>query len=264
MGHAIMLQGTGSSVGKSTIVAALCRIFSQEGYRVAPFKSQNMGSDTVRLGRNQEISGVQYRQALAAQVEPVVEMNPILLKPVSDLDSEVIVNGQSVGVMSAQEYIAYKPKLLEGIRDALSFLKANYDLVIIEGAGSPAEVNLRAHDLANMAVAEMAEAPVFLVADIHWGGVFAYIHGTMKLLLPRERARVQGLMINKFSGDATRFAEGADILTELTGVPVLGVIPLPKAFSFEENTDWDRLADHIRDHLDLKPFYKNLSLGGLS
>lgn len=261
MGRAIMLQGTGSSVGKSTIVAALCRIFSQEGYRVAPFKSQNMGTGTVRLRGNQEISRVQYRQALAAQVEPAVEMNPVLLKPVSDLDSEVIVNGRSVGVMSAQEYIAYKPRLLQGIEDALNTLKKSHDLVIIEGAGSPAEVNLRAHDLANMVVAELAEAPVLLVADIHWGGVFAYVHGTLKLLLPQERARVRGIIVNKFSGDVGRFAEGVRILEDLAGIPVTGVIPLLQGFSFEETTDWDPMAEHVREHLDMAQLYEILGMG---
>lgn len=261
MGHAVMLQGTGSSVGKSTIVAALCRIFSQGGYRVAPFKSQNMGSNTVRIQGDLEISGVQFRQALAAQVEPIVEMNPILLKPVNDLDCEVIINGQSVGVMSAQEYIAYKPKLLQGIREALNTLKNRYDLVIMEGAGSPAEVNLRSHDLANMAMAELAGAPVFLVADIHWGGVFAYVHGTLKLLLPAERARVQGVIVNKLSGDPKRFSEGANMLADLAGVPVTGVIPLLKDFSFEETIDWDPLAQHVQDHLDLEQIRKILGVG---
>lgn len=261
MGQAIMIQGTGSSVGKSTLVAALCRIFAQEGYRVAPFKSQNMGSRTEKTKGNRIINRVQYLQAQAANVEPVVEMNPIVLKPMDDLYSEVIVNGLAVGAMSAQEYIAYKPQLLQGIKDALESLKASHDLVIIEGAGSPAEVNLRSHDLVNMAVAELADAPVFLVADIDLGGVFAYVHGTLKLLLPSERARVQGIIINKFRGNPQHFSSGSKILEALAGIPVLGVIPFLEDFQYEEGKDWDRLARHVREHLDLAQIYRSLAGG---
>lgn len=257
MGRAIMVQGTGSSVGKSALVAALCKNFAQDGYKVAPFKSQNMGSKTIITKDGYEISDVQYRQALAAGVEPKVEMNPILLKPVDDLRSEIIVNGRSVGIMSAQEYIGYKPHLIKEIARSLETLQETHDLVVIEGAGSPAEVNLRSHDLANMVVAELAEAPVILVADIDLGGVFAYVHGTLKLLLPQERERVQGIIVNKFRGDARHFAEGAQILAELAGVPVVGVIPF---FAGNPEQDLEGWAKHVRTNLDFPFLLNNLGL----
>lgn len=257
MGQAIMVQGTGSSVGKSALVAALCRNFAQDGYKVAPFKSQNMGSKTMLTKDGYEISEVQYGQALAAGVEPMVEMNPILLKPVDDLHSEVIINGRSMGVMSAQEYIDYKPRLLEVVARSLETLKSEYDLVVIEGAGSPAEVNLRSHDLVNMVVAELAQAPVLLVADIDLGGVFAYVYGTLKLLLPRERGRVQGIIVNKFRGDARHFSEGAQILAELVGIPVVGVIPF---FSGNPEQDLEGWARHVRTNLDISFLSKSLEL----
>ena len=225
MGKAIMLQGTGSYVGKSVLVTALCRIFAQDGFRVAPFKSQNMALNTAVTKNHKEIGRAQYLQAQAAKLEPTVEMNPILLKPCTDTDSEVIVAGEPVGQMSAQEYIAYKPQLLTILQRSLEQLKSTYDIVVIEGAGSPAEVNLRSHDIANMTVAKLADAPVFLVADIDLGGVFAYVYGTLKLLLPEERARIQGVIVNKFRGQAERFSEGVGILEELVGLPVAGVLP---------------------------------------
>lgn len=225
MGLAVMIQGTASDVGKSLIVAALCRIFTQDGYKVAPFKSQNMALNSAVTIDGGEIGRAQYVQAQAAKVEPIPEMNPILLKPLSDCTAQVILLGKAYANLSAKEYIAFKGPVVELVRTALDKLKAAYDLVVIEGAGSPAEVNLREHDLVNMTVAAMADAPVLLVADIDRGGVFAYVLGTLSLLTPAERDRVKGIIINKFRGQTSLFAEGRRLLAEKAGRPVVGVVP---------------------------------------
>lgn len=255
MGQALMIQGTSSSVGKSSLVAALCRIFQQEGYKVAPFKSQNMGRETVLTPEGLSLGTVQYQQALSARVQPQAEMNPIFLKPLNDLDAEVFVLGHSLGVMSAQEYIAYKPKLIQVVESALKSLRESSDLVLIEGAGSPAEVNLREHDLVNMTVAKLAAAPVLLVADIDLGGVFAYVHGTLKLLLPEERQLVKGIIINKFRGDPSYFSSGSQMLAELVDLPVVGIIPF---FEANPEVDVDKWAAHVQRHLDL-PLIRQIS-----
>jgi adenosylcobyric acid synthase len=221
----IMVQGTASSVGKSIVTAALCRLFVQEGLRVAPFKSQNMALNAFVTPDGGEIGRAQAVQAVAARVVPTVDMNPILLKPEGDARSQVVVLGKPLGSLSALDYQAKKPDLREIVAGALSRLRADYDVVVIEGAGSPAEINLRPRDIVNMFVAQLADAPVLLVGDIDRGGVFAAFVGTLELLEPQERARIAAFVINKFRGDIKLLEPGLDMLTERTGVPVLGVLP---------------------------------------
>jgi adenosylcobyric acid synthase len=224
--RALMIQGTASHVGKSILVAALCRILAQDGYRVAPFKAQNMALNSFVTAEGGEIGRAQAAQAEAARVAPSVLMNPILLKPTNETDAQVIVLGRPVGSYSAQAYGAEQiPALRRTVREAYERLAAEYEVVLIEGAGSPAEVNLRNRDLANMAVAEMAEAPVLLVGDIDKGGVFAALVGTLELLSPAERDRVAGFIINKFRGDASLLTPGLEFLETRTGKRVLGVVP---------------------------------------
>jgi len=220
----VMIQGTASSVGKSLIAAALCRIFRDEGLSTAPFKSQNMALNSYVTPEGLEIGRAQAVQAEAARIEPRIEMNPILLKPEPQMRSQVVVLGKPVGSMHWSEYCAMAPTLKDTIRGCLDKLRASYDIVVIEGAGSPAEINLR-DDIVNMHVAKLADAPVILVGDIDKGGVFAQILGTMELLEAEDRARVRGFIFNKFHGEAVLLKSGTDFLRERFGVPVLGVLP---------------------------------------
>lgn len=212
MSKVIMIQGTMSGAGKSMLVAGLCRIFRQDGYRVAPFKSQNMALNSYITGEGLEMGRAQVMQAEAAGIAPSVHMNPILLKPTNDVGSQVIVNGEVVGNMSAREYFAYKKQLIPDIKKAFAKLEEQADIIVIEGAGSPAEINLKENDIVNMGMAELVDAPVLLVGDIDRGGVFAQLLGTVMLLAENERARVKGLIINKFRGDKTLLEPGIDML----------------------------------------------------
>lgn len=273
-----MLQGTASNVGKSILVAALCRIFHQDGYKVAPFKAQNMTQNSFITKDGYEMGHAQVLQAQAAGAEPRVEMNPILLKPASDVSSRVVVLGRPLGgVMSAQDYhLGKNLELLTEIKKALALLQQEYEIIVIEGAGSPAEVNLKERDLANMRTARLAGAPVLLVADIDRGGALASIVGTLELLDEEERDIVQGVIINKFRGDLALLRPALDFLEEKTGKPVLGVIPfidlhLPEEDSLSSKdsdqylhdkadieTELDRLADTCRSSLDMKRIYELL------
>ena len=221
----IMVQGTMSGAGKSLLCAGLCRLFHQDGWRVAPFKSQNMALNSYVTRQGLEMGRAQVMQAEAAGIPPDVRMNPILLKPSSDTGSQVIVNGEVQGQMSAAEYFRYKKQLIPDILAAYESLAAENDLIVIEGAGSPAEINLRADDIVNMGLAELVDAPVLLAGDIDRGGVFAQLYGTVALLRPDERARVKGLIVNKFRGDLEILRPGLAQLEELTGIPVLGTVP---------------------------------------
>ncbi len=226
LGRTLMVQGTASHVGKSWVAAGLCRLFAQDGWRVRPFKGQNMSNNAAVTADGGEIGRSQALQAEAAGVPPHTDMNPVLLKPTGNMSSQVILHGKPLGTFRAGAYYAEaRPRAWQAVGESLTRLRAQADLVVIEGAGSPAELNLRDRDIANMAVAELADAPVLLVADIDRGGVFAALLGTLDLLRPHERARVQGMIVNRFRGDPTLFTDGVRILEERGGVPVLGVLP---------------------------------------
>ena len=225
MAKTIMIQGTMSNAGKSLLAAGLCRIFHQDGYRVAPFKSQNMALNSFITSEGLEMGRAQVMQAEAAGIEPSVLMNPILLKPTNDVGSQVIVNGEVLGTMSARDYFKYKKKLVPDIMKAFHKLAEENDIIVIEGAGSPAEINLKSEDIVNMGMAKMAKAPVLLVGDIDRGGVFAQLIGTVMLLEEDEKEMVKGLIINKFRGDKTILDPGVEMLEERSGIPVVGVAP---------------------------------------
>lgn len=225
MGKSLMVQGTASNVGKSIITAGILRVLKEDGYNVAPFKSQNMALNSFITKEGYEMGRAQVVQAEAAGKEPEVLMNPVLLKPSTDKNAQVIVMGKVFKNMSAVEYHDYKVELKDKVLEAYKELEDKNDFVIIEGAGSPAEINLRDKDIVNMGMAELSDSPVILVGDIDKGGVFASIYGTIMLLTPEERKRIKGVVINKFRGDKTILQSGLDILEELTDIPVLGVVP---------------------------------------
>ena len=244
MANSIMLMGTSSHVGKSIITTALCRIFHQEGRKVVPFKSQNMALNSYVTKDGKEMGRAQVAQAEAAGLEPMVDMNPVLLKPtgnscsqvvISNSCSQVVINGKAVGNMSAREYHkGYSLKAFGAVTEALERLQKNFDTLVIEGAGSPAEVNLKANDIVNMRVAKHLNAPVLLIADIDRGGALASLVGTLELLDEDERALVKGLVINKFRGDVTLLTPAVDFLEEKTGKPVLGIVPHIEALGIDD------------------------------
>lgn len=236
----IMIQGTTSSAGKSFISTALCRIFKEDGYKVAPFKSQNMSSKYYETIEGYRISTAQALQAKAAGIEPNPNMNPILLIPNSDKGSDVIINGKFYKRMEALEYFSYKNKLKPTIEKAYQELEKEYHIIVLEGAGSPAEINLKQNDIVNMGIAEMVDAPVLLVGDIDRGGVFASLYGTVMLLEEEERKRIKGLIINKFRGDKRLLNSGIKMIEELLNIPVIGTIPYMPL----ELVDEDSLIDY--------------------
>ena len=242
MAKYIMVQGTMSNSGKSFVAAALCRIFHQDGYKAAPFKSQNMALNSFVTEEGLEMGRAQVVQAEAAGVKPSVAMNPILLKPTSHMGSQVIVNGEILGNYTAAEYYKLKKSLVPHIKKALAKLEEEYDIIVIEGAGSPAEINLKAFDIVNMGMAKMAGSPVVLVGDIDRGGVFASLYGTVKLLDEDEQAMIKGIIINKFRGDVKLLEPGLDMIEGLTGIPVLGVIPMENINIEEEDSLAERLG----------------------
>ena len=245
MAKVIMVQGTMSNAGKSLLTAGLCRIFKQDGYRVVPFKSQNMALNSFITEEGLEMGRAQVMQAEAAGVRPSVCMNPILLKPSSDVGSQVIVNGEVLGNMTAREYFAYKKQLIPDIMKAFGKLCAEYDIVVIEGAGSPAEINLKDDDIVNMGMAKRAKAPVLLVGDIDRGGVFAQLVGTVTLLEEDERAMVKGLIINKFRGDKSILDPGIRMLEERIGIPVVGVAPYLQIQLEDEDSLSERFSGNM-------------------
>ena len=255
MAKAIMIQGTASGVGKSILCLALCRIFKQDGYNVAPFKAQNMTTNTILTKAGDEIAISQYLQALAAEVEPCVDMSPIVLKP---------------------PFLTPIENKLKTIMDAYSRLCEKHDIIVIEGAGSCAELNLKQYDLVNMSMAKRAKAPVLLVSDIDRGGVFASLYGSIKLLDESERLHVKATIVNRFRGDASLFADGVKILEDITKLPVAGVIPyteirLPEEDSLFDNaspvrednyeSQFNHIADNVRQHLDMELVYNILNQG---
>ena len=245
----IMVQGTMSGAGKSLLCTALCRIFAQDGYRVAPFKSQNMALNSFVTRDGLEMGRAQVVQAQAAGMEPDVRMNPILLKPSSDVGSQVIVNGEVRGQMPAAAYFKLKKSLIPDILAAYNSLSEEVDIIVIEGAGSPAEINLKADDIVNMGLAKLVDAPVLLAGDIDRGGVFAQLYGTVELLEPAERARIKGLVINKFRGDASILKPGLTMLEEKTHLPVLGVVPYLRV----DIEDEDSLSSRLESNTAVKP-----------
>ncbi len=230
----LMIQGTGSGVGKSIITAALCRAFYREGHKVAPFKAQNMSLNSYVTEDGGEIGRAQVFQAEACGIAPHVTMNPVLLKPSADNNSQVIVMGKVIGQRNAKDYYADRPSFVKEVRQAFDTLKNKYELIIMEGAGSPAEINLRQHDMVNMAMAEMADAPVLIAGDIDRGGVFAWMKGTLDLLTKAEQQRVRGFIINRFRGDLDILKPGITQFEDMTGKPVLGVIPFDAELFVDE------------------------------
>lgn len=236
-----MVQGTMSNSGKSFITAGLCRVFAQDGYRTAPFKSQNMALNSYITKEGLEMGRAQVMQAEAAGVTPSVDMNPILLKPTSHVGSQVIVGGRVRGQMKAMDYFNHKKELIPEIMGAFHRLRESYDIIVIEGAGSPAEINLKENDIVNMGLAKLVNAPVLLVGDIDRGGVFAALYGTVKLLEPEEQARICGLIINKFRGDRKILEPGVKMIEDLLHIPVVGLVPM-EAIDID---DEDSLSDHL-------------------
>ncbi len=273
----LMLQGTMSNVGKSLLTAGLCRILRQDGYRVAPFKSQNMALNSFITADGGEMGRAQVVQAEACGIAPDVRMNPILLKPTTDVGSQVIVGGQVQGNMRAMEYYAHKREYIPTIMEAYNSLADEYDVILIEGAGSPAEINLRKDDIVNMGLAELVDAPVVLIGDIDRGGVFAQLYGTIALLQPEERARVKATIINKFRGDRAILEPGLQMLENLCNVPLAGVIPYAHVDIDDEDSLSERFTrstqrklidvavirlPRISNFTDFSPFerYENVSL----
>lgn len=235
MAKKIMFQGTSSNVGKSILTTALCRIFYRRGLKTVPFKAQNMALNSYVTRWGDEIGRAQVAQAEAAGIDPIVQMNPVLLKPTGNQSSQVVLMGKPVGVYSAKEYhTQYSLTALDKVKESLQFLDHNFDMIVIEGAGSPAEVNLKANDIVNMRVAKMTNCPVMLIADIDRGGAIASIVGTLELLEPEERDLVKGIVINKFRGDINLLKPALDFIEERTGRKVVGVIPAIENLDIDE------------------------------
>lgn len=267
----IMIQGTTSSAGKSLICAGLCRIFKEDGYSVFPFKSQNMSSKFYTTIDGKKMSTAQALQAIAAGLEPEPDMNPILLIPNSDTGSLVVINGQDSSIMAAKDYFKYRVTLRKMIEEKYNKIRGLNDIVVIEGAGSPAEINLNENDIVNMGMAKIADAPVLLVTDIDRGGAFAALYGTVMLLGAEERSRIKGMIINKFRGDKDLLAPGIKMIEGLLDIPVVGIIPymdlelldgqflthMDKNYMGEEiEQELDKVAKIMRENMDMQYIYK--------
>ena len=266
----IMFQGTSSSAGKSTLTAALCRILKDENINVAPFKSQNMSRNAVYIDDDIKISTSQVVQAEAAKIKPISEINPILLIPNSDTGSTVVINGKDAFQTNAKSYHDKKSQLRHIVESAYDKLSSLYDVIVIEGAGSPAEINLRENDFVNMGLAEMVDAPVIIVGDIDRGGVFASIYGTIMLLSESEKARIKGFIINKFRGDIEILNPGIEMIEKLVDRPCLGVLPFFNLDIEEEDSiidgkegrriaddslrdkEYDKLAEIVKANIDIE------------
>lgn len=242
MAKNIMFQGTGSTVGKSIMTAAVCRVLKDEGYSVAPFKSQNMALNSFVTVNGKEMGRAQVVQAEAARIAPMVEMNPVLLKPTSDMGSQVVVNGEVYMNLSASDYYKNKKYLMGEVKKSYKVLDDQFDVIVIEGAGSPAEINLRKNDIVNMGLAEEVDSPVVLIGDIDKGGVFASIYGTYKLLSESEQHRIKGYIINKFRGDVKLLAPGIEMFKEYLTIPCLGVVPWSDIRVDDEDSVTDRFS----------------------
>jgi adenosylcobyric acid synthase len=276
----IMIQGTASSVGKSIICTGLLRIFKQDGYKVYPFKSQNMSNKYTITKDGLKISTAQNLQAIAARVSPNPKMNPILLIPNSDSGSRVVINGEDVVDLEATEYFKHKKDLRNMVLEVFKEIENDNDLVVIEGAGSPAEINLNEDDFVNMGLADMTNSPVILVADIDKGGVFASIYGTVMLLDEPQRKRIKGILINKFRGDIDLLKPGLKMIEDLVNIPVIGVVPythlelededslveydkkcnVMKQDAEEIDLEIDRFAQILRDNVDLDYVYEIMGI----
>ena len=279
MARPIMIQGTASGVGKTVLTLALCRIFSQDGYRVAPFKSQNMTTNTAFNKNGEEIAVSQILQARAAGLEPQADMNPVILKPsLEKQGTQVILKGHPYKTLNAHNYREIKRVLFPEIMQAYTALSLGRDIIVIEGAGSPVELNLNQDDIVNMGIAKAVKAPVLLAADIDRGGVFASLYGTVKLLDETEMAYIKATVINRFKGEALHFAEGVRILEKITGLPVAGIIPyIPFDIPDEDNlcgsesttynsshnfdTQFNIIANQVRKSLNMDLVYSILNSG---
>ncbi len=253
----IMVQGATSSAGKSLLCTGLCRYFYKKGLKVFPFKSQNMSRNAFVDEDGNKIATAQVQQAFACNRKPDVKMNPVLLIPKTDVRSTVVLFGKEFKDMKAREYFEYKKELLPVIEKTFSEIESENDIVVVEGAGSPAEINLRENDIVNMGLAELVDLPVILVADIDRGGVFASLYGTVMLLSENERKRIKGLVINKFRGDKTLLDSGIEQIEKLTGIPVIGTIPYVKLNIPDEDSlvDYDKPANHggvTREELEIE------------
>ena len=267
MTKSIMIQGTASNVGKTIITLALCRIFKQDGYNAAPFKAQNMTANTIRVDGN-EIAISQYLQCLAAGIEPTPSTNPVILKP-SPNGTGIVLNGKSYGVINAHNYVSVKEELRTAVAESYAKLKEKHEIIVIEGAGSPVELNLAKNDIVNMGMAKMAGAPVLVVADIDRGGVFASLYGTVSLFSETDRSRVKATIVNRFRGETRYFEDGVKILEDITNLPVAGVIPYMEINLPEEDTvishlnegasydsELDKIACHVRYSINMELIYK--------
>ena len=253
----IMVQGATSSAGKSLLCTGLCRYFYKKGLKVFPFKSQNMSRNAFVDEDGHKIATAQVQQAFACNRKPDVKMNPVLLIPKTDVGSTVVLFGEEFKDMKAREYFEYKKELLPIIEKTFSEIESENDIVVVEGAGSPAEINLRENDIVNMGLAKLVDLPVILVADIDRGGVFASLYGTVMLLSENERKRIKGLVINKFRGDKTLLDSGIEQIEKLTGIPVIGTIPYVKLNIPDEDSlvDYDKPANHggvSREELEIE------------
>ncbi len=263
----IMVQGTGSGVGKSVLVSALCRIFLQDGYIVAPFKSQNMALNSFVTEDGGEIGRAQATQAFSAKIKPTTDMNPILIKPTADTTAQIILQGKPVKNMSVYEYKNYKKTAFNKVKESYNRLKNEYEVIVLEGAGSPAEINLKKDDIVNMKMAQAAKSPVILVGDIDKGGVFAWLVGTLELLTKNERKLIKGMIINKFRGDKRLLRSGIAFLEKYTGIKVLGVVPyfndikIPEEDSvpLEEKKIIGKIKNKIKINVILLPHISNFT-----